>query len=157
MFTQPEMTRRVDEPHGRPSPIEFEMAYQARVAGDRIRFAIECIEQTMQRSELVCEVSLQLLDGSQSTRRVGPPLSNAVSNGPSIGKREWDQHRGMSKFTPISLTALIDWRTYIDGRQCRTPFQNTCCGYRRTHPFDCSGFGPMAAATNSDARCRKFI
>ena len=62
MFTPPEAIRRVDEPQGRPSPIEFEMAYQARVAGDRIRFAIKYIEQSTQCSELVREVSLQLLD-----------------------------------------------------------------------------------------------
>jgi hypothetical protein len=31
--------------HPRPGPIEFEMAYQARVAIDRIRFAIKHTEQ----------------------------------------------------------------------------------------------------------------
>ena len=50
------------EPRGRPSPIDFEVAYQARVALDRIRFAIKHIEQFAQSSEQVREVSLQLLD-----------------------------------------------------------------------------------------------
>jgi hypothetical protein len=50
------------EPRLRPSPIDFEMAYQARVASDRIRFAIKHLEQFAQSSEQVREVSLQLLD-----------------------------------------------------------------------------------------------
>jgi hypothetical protein len=50
------------ELRSRPSPIDFEGAYHARVALDRIRFAIKHIEQFAQSSEQVCEVSLQLLD-----------------------------------------------------------------------------------------------
>ena len=50
------------EPRGQRSPIDFEMAYQARVAVDRIRFAIKQIEQFGQSSEHVREASLQLLD-----------------------------------------------------------------------------------------------
>ena len=65
MFMQPETIRQGPisiEPRGGPSPIEFEMAYQARVAGARIRFAIKHIEQFAHSSEVVREVSLQLLD-----------------------------------------------------------------------------------------------
>jgi hypothetical protein len=47
---------------GRPSRIDFEVAYQARVAGDRIRFAIKHLEQFAKNSEQVREASLQLLD-----------------------------------------------------------------------------------------------
>jgi hypothetical protein len=50
------------EPCDRPSPLHFEMAYQARVAGDRIRFAIKHFEQFAQSSEHVRVVSLQLRD-----------------------------------------------------------------------------------------------
>jgi hypothetical protein len=57
-------------PHGltpiercdRPSPLHFEMAYQARVVCDRIRFAIKHLDQFAQSSEPAREVSLQLLD-----------------------------------------------------------------------------------------------
>jgi hypothetical protein len=46
----------------RPSPIEFEMAYQARVAIDRIKFAIKHTEQFCPQSEQMREAWLQLLD-----------------------------------------------------------------------------------------------
>jgi hypothetical protein len=42
--------------------MHFEMAYQARVACDRIRFAIKHLEQFARGSEPAREVSLQLLD-----------------------------------------------------------------------------------------------
>ena len=44
------------------SRIEFEMAYQARVASDRIQFAIKHIERFAQFSEQGREFSMQLLD-----------------------------------------------------------------------------------------------
>lgn len=46
----------------RPSPMEFEMAYQVRVAIDRIRFAIKATDQFAQHSGQLQESSLQLLD-----------------------------------------------------------------------------------------------
>jgi hypothetical protein len=46
----------------RPSPGEFEMAYQARVAIDRIRFAIKATETTRERPEELREAGMQLLD-----------------------------------------------------------------------------------------------
>ena len=62
---QPEMTRQrlmaVAQDH-RPSAIEFEMAYQARVAIDRIRFAIKHTEQIGRHLDQGREVCLQLLD-----------------------------------------------------------------------------------------------
>ena len=45
-----------------PSPAEFEMAYQARVAIDKIRFAVKQIEQANSNATPLCEASLQLLD-----------------------------------------------------------------------------------------------
>jgi hypothetical protein len=51
-----------EEMNSRPSAIEFEMAYQARVAMDRIRFAIKHTEQFCPRSDQVREAGLQLLD-----------------------------------------------------------------------------------------------
>ena len=50
------------EVRSRPSPIEFEMAYQARVAADRIKFAIKHTEQFSERCIHMREAGLQLLD-----------------------------------------------------------------------------------------------
>ncbi|MGI8744396.1 MAG: hypothetical protein ACR2NN_17855 [Bryobacteraceae bacterium] len=46
----------------RPSPGEFEMAYQARVAIDRIRFAIKATESTKEHRDELKEAAMQLLD-----------------------------------------------------------------------------------------------
>src|SRR5436190_22941304 len=50
------------EVRARPSPVEFEMAYQARVAIDRIRFAIKHTEQFATPCIHMREAGLQLLD-----------------------------------------------------------------------------------------------
>lgn len=49
----------------RPTPMEFELAYQARVAMDRIRFAIKHTEQFAPHIDPMREVGLQLLDALQ--------------------------------------------------------------------------------------------
>jgi len=54
----------------RPSPIEFEMAYQARLAIDRIRFAIKHIEQFAPRTDSMREAGLQLLDALERLESV---------------------------------------------------------------------------------------
>jgi hypothetical protein len=46
----------------RPSAIEFEMAYQARVAIDRIKFAIKHTEQFGRPCDAMREAGVQLLD-----------------------------------------------------------------------------------------------
>lgn len=46
----------------RPSAIEFEMAYQARVAIDRIKFAIKHAEQAGRTCDTMREAGMQLLD-----------------------------------------------------------------------------------------------
>lgn len=48
--------------HSRPSAVEFEMAYQARVAIDRIKFAIKLTERFAEPCIHAREASLQLLD-----------------------------------------------------------------------------------------------
>ena len=48
-----------------PTPMEFELAYQARVAMDRIRFAIKHTEQFAPRTDQMQEASFQLLDALQ--------------------------------------------------------------------------------------------
>ena len=50
------------EVRSRPSPLEFEMAYQARVAIDRIKFAIRHTEQFSKPCIHMREAGLQLLD-----------------------------------------------------------------------------------------------
>jgi len=54
----------------RPSAIEFEMAYQARVAMDRIRFAIKHTEQFAPRTDAMREAGFQLLDALQRLQAV---------------------------------------------------------------------------------------
>lgn len=53
------------EAQSRPTPLEFELAYQARVAMDRIRFAIKHTEQFAPRTDPMFEAGLQLLDALQ--------------------------------------------------------------------------------------------
>ena len=46
----------------RPTSIEFELAYQARVAMDRIRFAIKHTEQFGPKTQHMRDAAFQLLD-----------------------------------------------------------------------------------------------
>ena len=46
----------------RPSTMEFEMAYQARIAIDRIKFAIKHTEQFGRPCDTMRDAGLQLLD-----------------------------------------------------------------------------------------------
>jgi hypothetical protein len=50
------------EAKSRPSAIEFEMAYQIRIAVERIRFAIKHMEQFAKPRDQVRDADLQLLD-----------------------------------------------------------------------------------------------
>ncbi len=49
----------------RPSATEFEMAYQARIAIDRIRFAIKHADQFGKPCDAMREAGMQLLDALQ--------------------------------------------------------------------------------------------
>jgi hypothetical protein len=72
----------------RYTPIEFEMAYQARIAMDCIRFAIKHIEQFGPHTDQIREVGLQLLDALQrlelADRRF--QVKSRVGLGTEIGK-----------------------------------------------------------------------
>jgi hypothetical protein len=46
----------------RPTPTEFEMAYQARIAMERIRFAIKLSERARDESGEALEAGIQLLE-----------------------------------------------------------------------------------------------
>ena len=53
------------EVRSRPSAIEFEMAYQARVAIDRIKFAIRHAEQFVKPCDALRDACIQLVDALQ--------------------------------------------------------------------------------------------
>jgi hypothetical protein len=50
------------EVQSRPTAVDYELAYQARVAIDRIRFAIRHIEEFTPRTDQIREAGLELLD-----------------------------------------------------------------------------------------------
>jgi hypothetical protein len=58
------------EVQSRPTPFEFELAYQARVAIDRIRFAIKHTEEFGPQTDQMREADLQLLDALQRLETV---------------------------------------------------------------------------------------
>jgi hypothetical protein len=63
-------TKIEDEAKSMPSAIEFEMAYQSRIAIDRIKFAMKHTEQFGPRTDQTREASLQLLDALQRLETV---------------------------------------------------------------------------------------
>ena len=78
-----------DEVNSRPSAIEFEMAYQTRVAIDRIKFAIVHVEKFGKPCDQMEEAGLQLLDALdrldaverrfQARSRLSRPSHNGTS------------------------------------------------------------------------------
>ncbi len=69
-----------DGVNSRPSAIEFEMAYQARVAIDRIRFAIKHTEQFVPCTDQTREAGLQLLDALQRLETVDRAFQSRSRN-----------------------------------------------------------------------------
>ena len=62
-----EMTQKIlemieAEAYSRPTPVEYELAYQARVAIDRIRLAIRHTEKFAPHTDHMREAGLQVLD-----------------------------------------------------------------------------------------------
>jgi hypothetical protein len=83
------------EVRSRPSAVEFEMAYQARVAIDRIRFAIKHTEQFGPHTEQMREAGFQLLDAlhrleiadrkfQKRSRSVSEPPQTATERSPGV-------------------------------------------------------------------------
>jgi hypothetical protein len=56
------------------SSMEFEMAYQMRVAGERIRFAVKAMDAIGKGPVTVDEISLQLLDALDRLERLDRPF-----------------------------------------------------------------------------------
>lgn len=80
------------EVRSRPSATEFEMAYQARIAIDRIKFAIKHMEQFSKPCIHMREAGLQLLDALErleySDRRFQIPSRAATDgNGAASGAK----------------------------------------------------------------------
>ncbi|SRR6266700_3283604 len=70
-----ELARQINElldaaAQSRPSAVEFEVAYQARVVMDRIRFAIRVTEQSPPKSDQLREAGIQLLDALDRLDRI---------------------------------------------------------------------------------------
>jgi hypothetical protein len=81
---QPEMVRQGLTPvelRDRSSAIEFKMAYQARVAIDRIRFAIKQTEQSGLHSDEMQEAGLQLLDALERLETIDRRFQDRSRNG----------------------------------------------------------------------------
>ena len=80
-----------------PTPMEFELAYQARVAVDRIRFAIKHTEQFAPQTDQMQEAGLQLLDALerlesaerkfQGRYRRSAPFLSGDGNAQTISRR----------------------------------------------------------------------
>lgn len=79
-----------EEMNSKPSAIEFEMAYQARVAIDRIKFAITHVEKFARPCDEMREAGLHLLDALdrldavdrrfQARSRLSRPNRNGTSD-----------------------------------------------------------------------------
>jgi hypothetical protein len=72
----------------RPTAMEFEMAYQARVAMDRIRFAIKHTEQFAPHTDQTREAGLQLLDALERLETVERRFQRRSRFAPVTA--EWD-------------------------------------------------------------------
>ena len=72
----------------RPTPMDFEMAYQARIAIDRIRFAIRHTEQFALGTDPMRDVGLQLLDALQRLEAVDRrfQVRSRLASGTEVGK-----------------------------------------------------------------------
>ena len=91
------------EVHSRPSPTEFEMAYQARVAADRIRFAIKHAGQFSNPCGQMREASLQLLEALdrlesldhrfQARSRINPGSQSRNGKHPTADHRNGHERR----------------------------------------------------------------
>ena len=77
------------EVHKRPTPpVDFEMAYQVRVAIDRIRFAIKHTEQFGPRTDEMREVGLQLLDALERLTAADRHFQKRFRARPSVASDE---------------------------------------------------------------------
>ena len=102
--------------------MDFEMAYQAHVARERIRFAIKPTEQFAPRTEALREAELELLDALGAVRKGGSAIpteipiagcgsfSNAEQTTPGGQRR---RRRKFARMTPIRPRSIER-----DGKRC---------------------------------------
>ena len=64
-----------------PSSIEFEVAYQARIVMDRIRFAIRVTDQSSPNSDQLREAGIQLLDAFDRLDRIDRRFQTRLAPG----------------------------------------------------------------------------
>lgn len=81
--------------HSRPSALEFELAYQARVAIDRIRFAIKATENRSQPEQLR-EAGMQLLDALDRLEAAERRFQNRWRNPDGSRKRQGESNPASS-------------------------------------------------------------
>ena len=79
--------------HDQPTPMEFEMAYQARIAIDRIRFAIKHTEQFAPSTDQMRDVGLQLLDALQRLEAVDRRFQVRSVSGTEAGRANSSRQR----------------------------------------------------------------
>jgi hypothetical protein len=84
-----------DGVNSRPSAIEFEMAYQARVAIDRIKFAIKHTEQFVVCTDQSREAGLQLLDALDRLETVDRRFQERSRTGVGWAQTEADLGPGV--------------------------------------------------------------
>jgi hypothetical protein len=77
-----------DGVNSRPSAVGFEMAYQARIAIDRIRFAIRHTEQFVPCTDQTREAGLQLLDALERLETVDRRFQDRSRTGAGWGQIE---------------------------------------------------------------------
>src|SRR5215471_21253319 len=82
-----------------PSSMEFEMAYQARVAVDRIRFAIKHTEQFAPSTDQMRNVGFQLLDALQRLEAVDRRFQEKyrLLSGTEVGKLQTEVNFALTK------------------------------------------------------------
>jgi hypothetical protein len=68
----------------RPTPMDFEMAYQVRVAIDRIKFAIKRTEEFGTRTDQMREVGLQLLDALERLQATDRNFQKRFRDRPAV-------------------------------------------------------------------------
>ena len=79
----------------RPTPMDFEMAYQARIAIDHIRFAIRHTEQFARGTDPMRDVGFQLLDALQRLEAVDRrfQVRSRLSSGTEVGRANSSHQR----------------------------------------------------------------
>lgn len=85
----------------RPRAAEFEMAYQTRIAMDRIKFAIKHTEQFAPRTTEMREVGLQLLDALNRLDSADRQFQKRFRAAPDLALQE-KERQTETRMTPAS-------------------------------------------------------